>query len=119
MRPTHTVYLLHFTMPDGTVRHYVGLTTPGRLPKRLSEHAAGTGSRFTRAMLEAGGAFVVSRQWGTHDPRLERTIKNGGHYRRRCPLCSPLQHVPTPDPLTPHAATFPLHPDVAQHSISW
>lgn len=85
------VYLLHFDLPDGGTRHYVGLTTPGRLARRFTEHANGRGARFTRRMLEQNATFRCSRIWPTATPHLERIIKNGGHFRQRCPVCSTIK----------------------------
>lgn len=119
MSAPFAIYLLHFSMRDGSARHYVGLTTPHRLMRRLDEHAAGNGAAFTRAMLATGATFIVAKLWPTNDPHLERTIKRASHYRRHCPICSGcICDLPPLTPMT-HRATFPLGASTTPPPLYW
>lgn len=113
------VYLLHFSMPDGGSRHYVGITRAGRLPARMREHAAGIGSRFTRAMLATGATFVVARTWAVFDPLRERAIKRSGHFKEKCPVCTDGLRGVTGFDAAPRRATFPLRPVPSNPSLNW
>ncbi len=92
-----TVYLLHFDRPyprgvrssDGAplfARHYIGWTRRD-LEGRLHYHRSGWGSRFLRAVAEAGIGWTVARTWdgSRHD---ERELKKRHNTPKLCPLCT-------------------------------
>jgi hypothetical protein len=82
------VYLLHFSQRYGHAGHYTGWAKRGELFRRLSEHEAGNGkaSPLIRALLGAGGHFVLARTW-EGDRHFERSIKKRGGASRLCPIC--------------------------------
>jgi hypothetical protein len=87
------IYVIHFTVPLGTVgrnsaRHYVGFCADRKLRERLEAHRQGRGARITAAAVRAGAELVlVARLPG--DRAAERKRKRAGHYDRLCPLCVP------------------------------
>ena len=83
-----TCYLLHFSQPYGHARHYLGWSQRGGLFRRLAQHEAGNGaaSPLIRALLKAGGHFVLARTW-EGDRYLERRLKNRGGAAKLCPIC--------------------------------
>jgi predicted GIY-YIG superfamily endonuclease len=82
------VYLVHLERPLAHARHYIGFVeTPDRLDTRIEYHRQGRGSKFLRAVAEAGIDFAVARTWRDGDRRLERRLKNRKEAPRLCPLC--------------------------------
>lgn len=90
------VYLLHFDRPypgGQKPQHYLGVCAD--LPKRLSEHQAGSSkSRLTRACYEKGISVSLVRLWKRPYPKsafdFERKVKaRKESYRYLCPHCSP------------------------------
>ena len=51
------VYVLHITLKDGQVVHYVGATKKNRFRIRLAEHERGKGSSLTRLLSTLGATF--------------------------------------------------------------
>lgn len=83
------VYLLHFERrisDKHTTQHYIGYTTS--LKKRVQEHRDGTsGVRLLQVAKERGIGFEVIRTWSDGTRKLERSLKNGRHGSRLCPIC--------------------------------
>lgn len=89
------VYLLHFLQPYAHARHYLGATGL-TLDARISGHRTGDTGRpatLIRALLAAGGDFIIARTWETATRgeafALERRLKTRGSRGRLCPLCRP------------------------------
>lgn len=93
------VYLLHLSAPIGTdkqaARHYLGWAED--VERRLWEHRAGAGARFTRAAVKRGVSLYLARTWpGTRE--LERIYKQWHGPYKLCPMCkeaSQEQEAPT------------------------
>lgn len=82
------VYLLHIEPPVARARHYMGICRHDRLKARLKEHAGGHGARLTGEAVERGSSlFFVCAEY-VSSPDHERVLKQRGHYRRLCWLCS-------------------------------
>ena len=93
-----TVYLLHLERPlspNHTAQHYIGQTY-APVVRRLKEHRAGTGARFTQVACERGIAFLLARTW-SGDRRFERRLKNRKCGPRLCPICNPPVRRPLDD----------------------
>ena len=69
MPKTWTLYIL--TCADGTL--YTGITVD--LERRLEEHNAGKGARYTRARLPVSLAFSTPCDSHTHAAKLEYRVK--------------------------------------------
>jgi hypothetical protein len=96
------VYLLCFaSTPYHHAKHYLGATGKP-IADRLKAHrgergpngeSLGRPARLVRAMLKAGGDFVLARSWSFPTTDLafeaERALKRGGGGARHCPLCRP------------------------------
>ena len=80
-----TVYLLHFTQPVAHARHYVGWAA--NLDGRLGHHRRGNGSALMRALMLAGGDFIVATQ-APGDRNHERWIKRQKNTPEFCPYCT-------------------------------
>lgn len=84
----HVLYLLHFPQRVSGAQHYLGITTLTALRQRLTTHCAGFGSGLTsRAAFECEHMNLVAL-WTKADYKLERRIKDGGHLRQYCCVCS-------------------------------
>ena len=81
------VYLIHFDRPYKHARHYVG-STAWSVKRRCQHHADGTGARLMQVVTEAGITWRVVRIWRGQGRKWERQIKNHGHVRLLCPVCS-------------------------------
>ena len=91
------VYLLHLEQPIGTerqqARHYLGWTDD--VERRVWEHRAGVGARFTRAAVRRGIQLSIAATWpGTRE--LERAYKLWHAPCRLCPICKELEHQQEP-----------------------
>jgi hypothetical protein len=84
----NTVYLLHFDTLHRT-RHYVGITKSDRLFRRMIEHAQARGGSTTARLIRQSSGFWLVHCWHGANFSTERRIKNAGHLRRSCPLCTP------------------------------
>lgn len=82
-----TVYLLHFSQPFSHARHYLGYSGKGNLNKRLEAHEAGSGSRLTQVIKEAGITFTLARTWKNKTRIFERQLKNRKNAPKLCPIC--------------------------------
>jgi len=96
------VYLLCFaTTPYHHAKHYLGATSKP-IADRLRAHrgqrgpsgeSLGRPARLIKALLAAGGDFVLARSWdfATSDQAFEaeRALKRAGGGARHCPLCRP------------------------------
>jgi hypothetical protein len=88
------IYLLHSTVSLGTTGrnagcHYIGYCEDGRLWQRMKEHHTGKSKvSIIRAYQEAGATLYLVRVWPDGGQALERHLKNRGHYRSHCPICS-------------------------------
>lgn len=83
------IYLIHFTVPVGHARHYLGWTEDHLLPHRLRQHRRGKGSRLTQVALERGSELLLVRLWPGADRTIEARFKAQGHGGERCPMCNP------------------------------
>jgi hypothetical protein len=87
------VYLLHSTVPlkranGAEVRHYMGWTQDGCLPKRIAAHKRNRHSaRLVQAFLAAGGELQVGRYWPELDRADESRLKRNGHVAQYCLIC--------------------------------
>lgn len=82
------VYLLHFHQPispNHTTQHYLGFTTD--LEERITDHAAGNGSRLCAVARERGIGFALVNCW-EGDRTLERQLKRRKNAPRYCPYCN-------------------------------
>ena len=87
-----TVYLLHFWKPIApgkhTCQHYCGSTD--NLDRRIEEHRAGRGARFTEVAKERGIEFSVARVWDSAGETLSAELKRarrGRDFARSAPGC--------------------------------
>ncbi len=86
---TGQVYLLHFTEPypaGKQPQHYVGWAIDAEA--RAKEHATAPDARLLQVIRDAGIGFQLVRTWDGKTRSDERRIKNGGHFRRFCPICN-------------------------------
>jgi hypothetical protein len=82
-----TCYLIHFSRPFKSARHYLGFTN--QLQDRLAEHRAGKGSPLMRAVTAAKIPWRVVRKWNGVDGFFESMLKGGHDNGRLCPVCNP------------------------------
>lgn len=82
------VYLLHIDPPVARARHYMGICRHDRLAARLREHCGGHGARLTSLAVAQGSSLYLASTRFVRSPKNERLLKNAGHYRRVCSLCS-------------------------------
>lgn len=96
------VYLLCFAdNPVAHAKHYLGYADD--VSRRVAEHRNGTGSKLTRALIDAGGDFIVSWVWEDADRDFEAKLKHrtrrwdaangcfrsrGTNVGRYCPTCA-------------------------------
>lgn len=84
----HLVYLLCLpSAPDGSPRHYVGISTPSRWRKRMMEHRSGKGGKATQELAESGVGWFLTNYWLTDDPALEQRLQQAPDLAQRCPRC--------------------------------
>lgn len=91
------VYVLHLSDRLGHAQHYTGWAE--NVERRLWEHRAGLGAKFTRAAVRRGISLYLAATWpGGRD--LERALKlwHGGN--KYCPICQEC-HPMQPTPSTP------------------
>lgn len=88
------IYMLHSSVALGRTgrasgRHYIGYCEDGFLWERMKDHHSGRSKvSIIRAFLEAGATLYLVRVWPDGGPALERHLKNRGHYKSHCPVCS-------------------------------
>lgn len=82
------VYLLHFDQETGGKRHYCGFTADKNLLDRLDAHRRGRGANLTRRATASGAGFTLAHVWHGAGPDLERKLKQRGHLKQWCRLCS-------------------------------
>ena len=106
------VYLFHFNERLGHAGHYIGFTSD--LPRRMSEHKRGHGTKIMRAIRRAGIGFVLARTWeGGREE--ERQLKARHNAPRLCPVCREAKAVaayrnPAPPLVAPREAHLDLEP---------
>jgi predicted GIY-YIG superfamily endonuclease len=88
------VYLLHFDEPASGISHYLGITRRDRLAKRMREHARGGGGATTRRLGRHNSQFHLVAVWPVLQRHDERKHKARGHYKTKCPICSPVLTAP-------------------------
>lgn len=99
------VYLLCFPEPGEHPDHYVGITTPNRLPARMREHRQGRGSKRTKAACEAGETWFHTQTWFTNCRCLEGRLQRYANVTELCPRCTqgltfaPIRPYPKGGPL--------------------
>ncbi len=103
------VYLLHFAHPVHPA-HYVGITTPKRLPARMREHAAGRGSLVTTAACTLGLEWSLAATFHTEDRTLEKKLAGLRPASSWCPICRGEPPIRDYQP-TKMAATLEWRPD--------
>ena len=83
-RSKRVVYLLCLSRHFSHARHYLG--SSNNVQRRLGEHRAGRGSKFTQAVVKAGIELRLAATW--EGERFdERQRKNGRNAARWCPFC--------------------------------
>jgi predicted GIY-YIG superfamily endonuclease len=87
------VYVLCFAKtPYKQARHYLGYTTLA-IQARIARHRSKYGARLLKALLQAGGDFVLADTWEcqTEDEarKLEKQLKRQGGGSRCCSICRP------------------------------
>lgn len=92
----YAIYLLHFDQPVGVRLHYIGSARTDQLERRLRNHANGIGARLPRLAMEQGSGFTLSRLWMATSRDPERLLKENGHFKRHCPICTPSIGVEPP-----------------------
>jgi predicted GIY-YIG superfamily endonuclease len=84
----HVLYLLHFPEEVSGARHYLGITTPSNLRTRLRKHLGGFGAGLTARAAAQCSHFVLVALWSRASYDFERSVKNRGHLKTYCKLCS-------------------------------
>lgn len=84
------VYLLHFEdkigSPKHHAQHYTGTCED---TSRIEDHVRGTsGAKIVQEFRRRGINFVVARTW-PGGRGVERQLKQQGHAKRICPVCTP------------------------------
>lgn len=94
-----TVYLLHYTGEDKSVRHYLGFTS--REPEtRLAEHVKGYGGKYTSRLLKLRYSPEIAHLFPgeslTFEKRLKLLSRNNPYFRfgNWCPLCGVGHPIP-------------------------
>ena len=87
MKARFAVYLLCFPDAPPATRHYVGITTPDRLQKRLMEHRTGRGSNRTKAACQKGEIWYHTMTFATCCRELEKTLQRYSNVTDLCPRC--------------------------------
>lgn len=88
------IYLLHADKSVGTVgrnsaQHYIGYAKEDGLWRRLMEHQNNTSrAKIITAFHEVGAKLYLVRLWPEGGQALERHLKETGHYKSRCPVCT-------------------------------
>jgi predicted GIY-YIG superfamily endonuclease len=82
-----TVYLLHFTVPFGHARHYIGMTKRDDIEARVQEHRTGQGARLCQLAVAGGAELILARVWEDKPRYFELRLKNRGGARKLCPIC--------------------------------
>jgi predicted GIY-YIG superfamily endonuclease len=100
-------YLLHFTTPLASGRHYIGSAKRDQLTRRILDHQRGNGARITRRAVEAGAKLILVRTWFSPDRELERRLKTNGHARDLCGVCRAQASILTPKNVSPPAGLEP------------
>jgi len=113
----YVVYLLCMPNGRGDDAHYVGITTPDRLAKRLMEHRTGRGAKRTARACLNGERWFHAKSFGTCDPTLEKTLQAHPDLAGLCPICSQgLVHPPQipynrpVEPVETRQLAFPTRP---------
>ena len=85
------VYFIHFDEPIGTAKktaqHYIGFTSLS-LDERMARHQTDRGAAILRYCQSKGIGYSVVRTWPEGDRIFENKIKQRGHYKELCPVCS-------------------------------
>lgn len=83
-RPGAVVYLLCLERRMSHAKHYAGTSVD--VDRRLAEHRAGRGSKFTQAVVRAGIEMRLAATWpGRHpEEKYFKLLKNSA---RHCPFC--------------------------------
>lgn len=84
----YVVYLLHFDQPVKRQLHYCGICKAERLHRRQLDHLSGHGAQLTRRAVAQGSGWQIVRLWQTDNRELERTLKQAGHFKRHCFVCT-------------------------------
>lgn len=83
------VYLIHLSEPYKHARHYIGFVDGDDLvEERLIKHKRGIGSKFLRAVNNAGIGYVIARLWPGYTRVQERQLKNRKKAWELCPICN-------------------------------
>lgn len=83
------VYLIHLEIPYKHARHYIGFVDGDDLVEnRLKKHRSGIGSKFLRAVNNAGIYYFIARLWPGYTRDQERQLKNRKKARELCPICN-------------------------------
>lgn len=88
------IYLIHSSVVIGGAgrnagRHYLGYCEDGFIWQRMQAHHTGRSKvSIIRAFQEAGATLYLVRVWPDGGQALERHLKNRGHYKGLCPVCS-------------------------------
>ena len=83
-RPRAVVYLLCLERHMSHAKHYAGTSVD--VGRRLSEHRAGRGSKFTQAVVRAGIEMRLAATWPGERPE-EKYFKLRKNSARYCPFC--------------------------------
>ena len=89
------VYLIHLKEKLHHAQHYIGFVDEPKhkLKRRVEYHKSGKGSKFLKAVAEAGIEFDVMRTWKDGDRIFERKLKNQKNAKKLCPICNPKKTV--------------------------
>ncbi len=111
------LYLLHSDQPGDIAEHYIGITTPPRLQKRLMEHRSGRGAKWTSERHSAARPWHFVAAWPTNLASDEKRLQELPTLHLMCPRCmsyltGDLQQPYTvgPEPAPTLQGGFPLFP---------
>ncbi|HEY9155575.1 MAG TPA: GIY-YIG nuclease family protein [Opitutaceae bacterium] len=83
------VYLLAIDPPYQGKHHYIGFSHQPHPEKRLREHQAGRGGKFTSRVIRAGCKLTLIMHWSAPSitEKFERYLKERADTKYWCPHC--------------------------------
>jgi hypothetical protein len=80
-------YILHYELPDGSIYHYVGGTTPDRIKERMKEHRKGKSKGSSARLRRLGGYPRLAGVYVGHSEAQDKFINGTGGAAILCTIC--------------------------------